>query len=258
MGKSMYYEHEPTDLDPRREKLVRELENRGHSVEFPELVVKLGLVNAWIAYEENVTVDTFESLADDLLVVRPTNEAGSSENKVYDTEAAYVDTFQRLLLSLSVKAKDMALPVAYHETPYIHKDNQARTVKGTKLKPDLAFYQRLSSTRNIQTVQFLFEAKRPMKEDTAFGKYLGQFADYVLEVWKNQPLRTFVPLLLLLGCELYLVVFTREGYYRTTIGQVLYPNGDAVKSDVFDVGLALRNLWFLLTLPVSQIGQLNT
>ncbi|KAJ2823428.1 hypothetical protein FBU31_004284, partial [Coemansia sp. 'formosensis'] len=268
MGKGMYYEHEPTDLDPRREKLVRELENRGHSETFLELIVKLGLVDAWMAYDEKVTVDTFESLADDSLVVSTTQASDASEGKTpaadgfgskrSKLEKPYVDTFKRLLTALSANAKEATLPADYSKTPYRCEDYQDEAVAGSQLKPDLAFYQKISSIKDIHSVQILFEAKRPMNEDTAFSKFLGQFADYALEVWRNQPLRTFVPLLVLLGCNLYLVVFTREGFYRTTIGKVMFANKNAAKSDVFDVGLALHNLWFLLTLPVSKIGQLNT
>ncbi|KAJ2810794.1 hypothetical protein H4S07_002463 [Coemansia furcata] len=268
MGKGMYYEHEPTDLDPRREKLVRELESRGHSETFLELIVKLGLVDAWIAYDEKVTVDAFESLADDSLVVSTTQASDASEGKTpaadgfgskrSKLEKPHVDTFKRLLTALSENAKEATLPADYSKTPYRCEDYQDEAVAGSQLKPDLAFYQKISSVKDIHSVQILFEAKRPIKEETAFSKYLGQFADYALEVWRNQPLRTFVPLLVLLGCNLYLVVFTREGFYRTTIGKVMFANKNAVKSDVFDVGLALRNLWFLLTLPVSKIGQLNT
>ncbi|KAJ2748999.1 hypothetical protein GGI19_005876, partial [Coemansia pectinata] len=267
-GKGAYCEHDPATLNPRRAKLVRDLNNKGHSLGFIKLLDKLGLADIYEMYIAGVPADAFTSFVGDSLVVRPTPVLGTSKDKphttdpsedvVYGSEAAYVDTFKRLLVSLSTNPVLATLPTGYRETPYVCKDNQAKKVKGSELKPDLALYRKTNTKKDISTVQILFEAKRQMEEKTAYGKYLGQFADYALEVWKTQPLRTFVPLLLLLGCDLYLVVFTRNGYYKTTIGQVLYQCKSDIPSCVYDVLPALHKLWFLLTLPPSKIGQLDS
>ncbi|KAJ2830520.1 hypothetical protein GGI24_001891 [Coemansia furcata] len=187
-----------------------------------------------------------------------TPAADGLSSRIPKLEKPYVDTFKRLLTALSANAKEATLPADYSKTPYRCKDYQDEAVAGSQLKPDLVFLQESAEDDHIGKVEMLFEAKRPMKEDTAFGKFLGQFADYALEVWKNQPLRTFVPLLLLLGCNLHLVVFTREGYHRTTVGQVLHPDKNDIEAQARQARVARRRLWFLLTLPVSQIGQLNT
>ncbi|KAJ2056423.1 hypothetical protein GGI17_006191, partial [Coemansia sp. S146] len=266
-GEGAYCEHDPATLNPHREKLVRDLKDKGHSPGFMKLLVKLGLADAYKAYESNVPADVFASLANDSLVVCPTPVPGTSKDKpyatdasedaVYDSEAACVDTFKRLLVSLSTSPVLATLPTGYRETPYVCKDNQVKKVKGSELKPDLALYRKTNAKKDISTVQILFEAKCQMEEETAYGKYLGQFADYALEVWKTQPLRTFVPLLFLLGCDMYLVVFTRNGYYKTNIGQVLYQCKRDIPFCVGDVLPALHDLWFLLTLPASNIGQLD-
>ncbi|KAJ2026858.1 hypothetical protein H4S03_008502, partial [Coemansia sp. S3946] len=266
--KGVYYEHEPATLIPRRGKLVRDLHNKGLSPDFIQLVVNLGLVDVHTAYEANVPESAFESLVDNSLVVRPNPAPGtskvkpqtadSSEDEVHESEVAYVDTFKRLLDSLSSSTTIATLPPDYRKTLYVCKDNQTKRVQGSELKPDLALYREENSTRDISRVQILFEAKQHMNEETAYKKYLGQFADYALEIWKTQPLRTFVPLLMLLGCNLYLAVFTRRGYYTTTIGQVMCQRTSDLTSCRDDVLPAIRTLWFLLTLPPSNIGQLNT
>ncbi|KAJ2332117.1 hypothetical protein GGH92_009025, partial [Coemansia sp. RSA 2673] len=267
-GKNVYYEHESTTLIPRRGKFVRDLHERRDSIGFRKLLVKLGLADLHTEYEANVPKSVFESLVDNSLVVCPnpapvtsadnSDTVNSSSSKPAKLEAAYVDTFKRLLASLSASPVLATLPPGYCKTPYRCEDSQSESVEGSELKPDLLFFQTNNSTSNISSVQILFEAKRQTTEETAYKKYLGQFADYVLEIWKAQPLRTFVPLLLLLGCDLYLAVFTRRGYYTTTIGQVLCRRKGDIPSLVSKIQGVLRTLWFLLTLPPSKIGQLDT
>ncbi|KAJ2734752.1 hypothetical protein IW152_002075 [Coemansia sp. BCRC 34962] len=237
MEKGMYLEHEPAELVLRRQKLMRDLEGRGKSMGFLKLLDKLGLADAYETYNESVPIESFESLADSSLVIHQSTSTGS--------EAAYVDTFKKLLDSLSAKVDMTALPTEYQKTPYIYKDNQAQAVRGSKLKPDLTLYQKVSETQAVSTAQIVIEAKQQISETAASCKHLGQFADYALEIWKHQPLRTFVPLLLLLGCDLYLVVFTREGYYSAEMGQVLYRCEEGLTTGVYTVRLGLRKLWFL-------------
>ncbi|KAJ2054551.1 hypothetical protein GGI17_006823, partial [Coemansia sp. S146] len=266
-GEGAYCEHDPATLNRRREKLVRDLKDKGYSLGFMKLLIKLGLADAYKAYLAGVPADAFKSLVNDSLVVSPTSAPDALEGKLHTVdslsskrhklEAVYVDTFKRLLDALSAKAKESTLPSEYQSTPYRCEDFQADQVDGSKLKPDLLFFQINNTTSDISTAQLLFEAKRQMEEKTAYGKYLGQFADYALEVWKAQPLRTFVPLLLLLGCDLYLVVFTRNGYYKTNIGQVMFRRNRDIPSLVSKLQAILHTLWFLLTLPASNIGQLD-
>ncbi|KAJ2745194.1 hypothetical protein GGI19_006527, partial [Coemansia pectinata] len=150
-GEGAYCEHDPATLNPRREKLVRDLNNKGHSPGFIQLLVKLGLADAYKAYESNVPADVFASLANDSLVVRPTSEPDALEDKSHTVdslsskrhklEAAYVDTFKRLLDALFAMAKESTLPSEYQSTPYRCEDFQAERVNGSKLKPDLVFFQ---------------------------------------------------------------------------------------------------------------------
>ncbi|KAJ2063259.1 hypothetical protein GGI17_001870 [Coemansia sp. S146] len=101
---------------------------------------------------------------------------------------------------------------------------------------------------------FTIEAKQGMSADAAFRRYGDQVANYAWRVWKNQPMRTFVPVLFLVECDLYLVVFTRVGYYKAPIGPVMYVDARSKSSNRYRAAVALRDLWFLLTLPADRFG----
>ncbi|KAJ2741585.1 hypothetical protein GGI20_005088 [Coemansia sp. BCRC 34301] len=237
MGSNEYTEHEPNDRSSIRQGLERDLEGQGKS--------------------EAVPIDTFYSFADDTNLVFTSNSEDSLAKK-RSPEGQYVATFKQALAKLTAGVKGIDMPPAYSTSPYKHRDYQNCTIKGSKLKPDLAFFQTSDRLPSISTECLLLEAKQSMSMETAFKGFLGQFSDYALEVWKHQPMRTFVPLLLLLGCHLHLVIFTREGYYKADIGQVTFQCKEDILNQAVDVGLALHQLWFILTLPVSRLGMLDS
>ncbi|KAJ2743883.1 hypothetical protein GGI19_006654, partial [Coemansia pectinata] len=72
-----------------------------------------------------------------------------------------------------------------------------------------------------------------MSVDMFFYKYKDQVANYAWRVWKNQTRCTFVPVLFLVECDLYLVVFTRMGYYKVLISPVMYVDARSKNSNKF-------------------------
>ncbi|KAJ2066305.1 hypothetical protein GGH13_005764 [Coemansia sp. S155-1] len=97
-------------------------------------------------------------------------------------------------------------------------------------------------------------------EECAYGPdahvpHIGELASYALALWKRQPTRTFVPVLFLHGHQLDLLVFTRRGYFWTGVGSILFTDR-CVDRDILSakIGLSLRCLWFLLTLPARKLG----
>ncbi|KAJ2494405.1 hypothetical protein IWW47_004640, partial [Coemansia sp. RSA 2052] len=254
MGANEFAEHEPADLDSCRQRLVHGLEDRGKLVGIPRLLDILGLYTLYTAYDKSIPSCVFDGIDDDEHVVDFKQKADSKKKP----EAAYADTFKRVLDKLTTNANNATVPVQYRKSPYMYMDYQNRAVPGSTLKPDLAFFQDDGHTPNIATACILLEAKTTMPLDRVFRDYLGQIASYALEIWKRQPTRTFAPILLLLGCQLHLAVFTRNGYYKATIGQVMYQHKEDVLKQSRIVGQALRQLWFLLTLPVDKLGLLNT
>ncbi|KAJ2826520.1 hypothetical protein GGI24_002893 [Coemansia furcata] len=61
-------------------------------------------------------------------------------------------------------------------------------------------------------------------------------------------------MLFLYGRQLDLVTFVHDGYYRTDIGIVLYEDEGDRDSYSGEVCYTLRDLWFILTLPVNEFG----
>ncbi|KAJ1996453.1 hypothetical protein GGI04_005777, partial [Coemansia thaxteri] len=130
------------------------------------------------------------------------------------SEEVSVDTFYNI-------AETIPSVPEYSKTPYTLVDYQNEPVKGTTIKPDLAFFDS-RSIEDITTARFFLEAKKSMSLESALSKYLGQLADYAMHLRKHQPLRKFEPVFLLLGCDLYLVVFTHAGYMVTDLGSILF------------------------------------
>ncbi|KAJ2470100.1 hypothetical protein EV174_006160, partial [Coemansia sp. RSA 2320] len=161
-----------------------------------------------------------------------------------------------MLNSLSVEAKKV-MPAEYASTPYDTLDCQDMTLGQTGLKPDLAFYPRGELVEAISDVHFVLEAKQARSSGETYRKHLGQMAHYALELKKSQPLRSFVPVLFLQGCDLDILVFTHAGLYRAPIGPVLCHNDNDKVPWSARMARSLQHLWFLLTLPLDKFGLLN-
>ncbi|KAJ2825433.1 hypothetical protein FBU31_003719, partial [Coemansia sp. 'formosensis'] len=125
----------------------------------------------------------------------------------------------------------------------------------SKLKPDLVFSLSPAIASDMYDVHLVLEAKGRMTVTAAYDKHLGQLADYALELKTLQPMRKFVPMLFLYGRQLDLVTFVHDGYYRTKIGVVLYEDEGDREMYSGEVCNTLRDLWFILTLPVNEFGQ---
>ncbi|KAJ2897201.1 hypothetical protein IWW38_001795 [Coemansia aciculifera] len=105
----------------------------------------------------------------------------------------------------------------------------------------------------FETSHLLLEVKNHMAPSAAYNENFGQLADYALNVRGHQPMRTFIPILFLYGGQLDLLVFTHGGYYKSSIGQVLYTFAED-KSE--NVSRSPLRLWFLLTLSSTDFGNL--
>ncbi|KAJ1671966.1 hypothetical protein GGF38_000402, partial [Coemansia sp. RSA 25] len=170
-------------------------------------------------------------------------------------EGDYVACFKRLLGVLSKPPTGLQLPTGT-DVLCKFKDCQNAALNSSPLKPDIAFYRGPSMIRDFKDIHFVLEAKRHMTESEAYSSYLGQLADYALELKTLQPMRQFVPILFLYGCHLDLVVFTHGGHYRADIGHVLFKDDNECELHFGEVSMSLRHLWFLLTLPADEFGHL--
>ncbi|KAJ2062853.1 hypothetical protein GGI17_002138 [Coemansia sp. S146] len=219
--------------------------------EFPDLMERLGLGGRHSAY--NTRADgAFLGLAEELPVLVP---ASSSSTSIL--EKVYVAAFKAMLKKLADAAKvTLALVPEYSKLSFLVLDGQAKSYCSQDLRPDLLFFERNTKKLRFTTAHILLEAKRQMDEDEAYSEHLGQVAQYALALKTAQPMRRYIPILFLYGCQLDLLVFTNSGYFKTDIGPVLHDNADFKPVRTNLVSKSLQRLWFLLSLPPSDFGHL--
>ncbi|KAJ2482307.1 hypothetical protein EV174_003242, partial [Coemansia sp. RSA 2320] len=244
-------ENDLENRDDLRKSYAKDLAGYGTTLRFMKLMNVLRLKSLYTKYSEEVSVDTFYNIAETIPSVCQTLSGG--RHSIAETE--FVRTFKSVLANLSESPHLAGVP-EYSKTPYTLVDYQNEPVKGTTIKPDLAFFDS-RSIEDITTARFFLEAKKSMSLESALSKYLGQLADYAMHLRKHQPLRKFEPVFLLLGCDLYLVVFTHAGYMVTDLGSILFIDAADKARRTSRISQSLRDLWFLLTLPADKFGSLD-
>ncbi|KAJ1924358.1 hypothetical protein GGI09_002585 [Coemansia sp. S100] len=252
-----YLSPEEWEREEHRCKLVEELHRGGPGEEkkFPSLMEKLSLGKKYIAYL-NETTGSFDQLANEISsVCSVVSTTGRQKSRASLAEKDYVEGFKRVLGKLSTFSPN-GLPPEHLPTRYAYKDCQNVALEPSDLKPDLVFSLADTTVDHMKDVHLILEAKGSMKRKTAYEKHLGQLADYALELKTVQPMRKFVPVLFLYGCQLDLVVFTHGGYYWTDIGTALYEDEGGQGIFRTKAQRALRDLWFILTLPLHEFGQI--
>ncbi|KAJ2484890.1 hypothetical protein IWW37_006083, partial [Coemansia sp. RSA 2050] len=238
-----------------RRKLVEELHRKGagEEMEFPTLMSILGLDDKYDEYKSN-TNSVFDQLAKDIPTVSSVVAAGGrQERRAEFLGKHYIEGLKRVLDMLS-KSPPHGLPQAHSSNLYKYTDCQNEPLEPTKLMPGLVFSSRPKFASSMYKAHIILEGEQPMDRTSAYNNHLGQLADYALELKKLQPMRKFVPILFLFGGQLDLVTFVHGRYYRTEIGPILYVQGSDRKMYHGMVCEALRDLWFILTLPVHEFG----
>ncbi|KAJ1669758.1 hypothetical protein GGF38_002009, partial [Coemansia sp. RSA 25] len=220
---------------------------------------ELGLGTKYKVYKGEVG-EAFAELAMNIpvvgLVASSSTESGAQKDNSPINERSYVAGFKRLMASLKTITPNL-LPEGHRIITYSCEDYQDGGLGSTPLRPDLVFVPDTVGLADVADVHIILEAKQPMTEKAAYDKYLGQLADYALELKKSQPMRSFIPVLFLYGCQLDLVVFTHSHYRRAHIGPVLDSIVGRRTHPTAAVKNALRDLWFLLSLPANEFGHLG-
>ncbi|KAJ1729041.1 hypothetical protein LPJ61_003713, partial [Coemansia biformis] len=144
-------------------------------------------------------------------------------------------------------------PTAVPRSPYGLEDHQSTPIPESELKADgVFFYER--SAPDMAAVHMVMETKLAPAGSTINKDDLGQIADYVHAIWGAQPTRTFVPVLFAHGAELDLLVFTRDKWYRASLGPLSYRRQDPRERDAKAIRETMVRLWFILTLPPDRFG----
>ncbi|KAJ2441291.1 hypothetical protein GGF42_007342, partial [Coemansia sp. RSA 2424] len=249
---------EEKQREPYRRELVKELERERSGqdamLSLPDLMHTLGLDER---YAECLRwpLTPFEQIAQSLPTVRYVARRKRQSADSGLVEGDYVACFKLLLETLAKPPTDFQSPTGT-DVLCKFKDCQNAVLESSPLRPDIAFYRGTSVIRDFKEIHFVLEAKRHMSRSEAYSSYLGQLADYALELKTLQPMRQFVPILFLYGCHLDLVVFTHGGHYRADIGHVLFKDDNECELHFGEVSMSLRHLWFLLTLPADEFGHL--
>ncbi|KAJ2850688.1 hypothetical protein IWW36_001732 [Coemansia brasiliensis] len=88
-------------------------------------------------------------------------------------------------------------------------EHQAKSVTGGKHKVNFAIHYKKHSKMDLASVHIPIEAEYEAHDSISTD--FGQLADYGYALCSCQPTRLFAPVLYLHGCEIRLLVFTRDG-----------------------------------------------
>ncbi|KAJ2675028.1 hypothetical protein GGI25_004176 [Coemansia spiralis] len=210
---------ENDDLEARRRaicKVVRE--HLDESTYYVKNIVdgRLELKDEYSAFKSAVG-DKFEGLVDEIMDSTHDEEhpaiSRGSRNKVEREKADY---FGELFLKMRDFAARSIDDIRYNKTQYEHIDKQDTPVSGTNIKPDGLFCFSFTDV-SFETTHIILEVKPTEFSKHIPDKTLGQIGDYVLSVWNEQPLRTFVPVLMLHGQRLDLLLFTRSKVLKVMV-----------------------------------------
>ncbi|KAJ1727387.1 hypothetical protein LPJ61_004595, partial [Coemansia biformis] len=254
----------PPEVDPKlqehRDRLYDEICKHCERLAFDEL---FGIIGVWEDYESyrGDHPELFAELArqapcfTDGKMMEATNRNCEVQTADYDclklsNEAAVATYFFQLHRKMeAVAKKSTSMP----KCPYDLKDHHQKPISESSHKAAGVFYYK-RQTRNMTTVHMVMEAKLAQAGSVINKKDLGQIADYAHTIWEDQPTRTFVPVLFAHGAELDLLVFTRDKWYRASLGPLSYQCQDPNGSDVDRIRETMELLWFVSTLPPDRFG----
>ncbi|KAJ2251764.1 hypothetical protein GGI13_003665 [Coemansia sp. RSA 455] len=249
------HEH-PQVVADRHTKLANALEGLGTSLNFPELLRQLGLESAHRDYE-TATGDIFDNIASYVPTIGSASLGERSGDEALESKKTYVKKLMDVVQLMRGQAAEAgALPKHYARMPYNVLDRMDHFVDDEPFPQlDVSFVFNGQGEMTFSDVYIALKAEECANGPDAYRKHIGELADYALALWKRQPTRTFIPVLFLHGHQLDLLVFTRRGYFWTGVGPVLFTD-HCVDRDILSakIGLSLRCLWFLPTLPAGKLG----
>ncbi|KAJ2482956.1 hypothetical protein EV174_003078, partial [Coemansia sp. RSA 2320] len=264
-------------LEDRRAAIYSALKGHGESMNFAKLLGKLGLKTEFKHFKQS-TQNCFRSLAAsapayiDKKMVNTSRVAAARDESASKfagseffsqvNEKAVASYFLRLVDLMDDACMDEAAgqdgTLSGGSKPYRNLyrigDHQSRVIPGSlSHKADVVFYYPYALD-DMTSVHLVFEAKCDQIAGDIGERTLKQLADYQNSVWRAQPTRTFVPVLLMHGAALEVVVFTRNKWYRVKLGSICHGQANYRWLDVELIGQTMTRLQFLLSLPPEKFG----
>ncbi|KAJ1680317.1 hypothetical protein EV182_000227 [Spiromyces aspiralis] len=185
-----------------------------------------------------------EAEVEELMKFLPKKLAGRNEE---EQQAACMPFLERLVNMANEiwRPKD---PTPVSPRQYYLYDTHKNPPEGTRLKPDALVSTDIDE--RLDTAELIVEFKQNEDKGDVTAKstqsIYGQLGIYARRVWARQPMRRFVPVLLVHGLRVALFLFTRSKVYRIKIGSAIAGHG----SNKTVVG----HLLFLLSGKVSNFG----
>ncbi|KAJ2765981.1 hypothetical protein IWQ56_003891, partial [Coemansia nantahalensis] len=119
------------------------------------------------------------------------------------------------------------------------KDHQSNLIPGTTAKADVVLYYQ-GAVPGISAVHMIVEAKLESKVADIDDLTLGQITDYAHHMWKAQPTRTFVPVLLAI-LKLAWTPVSRQP--EGAVYDALAAKGVGDVPEVFDSGILCKDMF---------------
>ncbi|KAJ2556492.1 hypothetical protein EV175_001965, partial [Coemansia sp. RSA 1933] len=247
---------EPADDNP---ELIKRREALGNAVwgrlsteyTFTQFVSKMALRDEYIRYNA-IVAGAFSDLAQNAPTITAstiTSADGTIKRNIKEKDVS--PHFISLYESMEVVAEEKL--EGYGGQMYTFVDRQNIPVSGSSLKSDGLFCF-ADADESFSSAYAAIEMKKDKCVGTPPTQILGQVGDYALSIWKEQPLRMFVPVLLLHGPNLTLFVFTRGTVFQIELGQIGFTSTQRGKKGHSKIESTLTKLWFVLSIRPEQFG----
>ncbi|ORX74976.1 hypothetical protein DL89DRAFT_25396 [Linderina pennispora] len=138
--------------------------------------------------------------------------------------------------------------------PYKLVSYQARCIPGTNRNADFLICYSTAPMYDFYSAHSAVVCRQTTPTDTIPDDALEEMGILALEIWKHQPTRLTVPILLLHGVKIRIVKFNRDGNLHSLVGKYVDPQGSEVVDFFGDCKELMVNLCRVFSLPANEFG----
>ncbi|KAJ1675947.1 hypothetical protein EV182_000274 [Spiromyces aspiralis] len=227
------------ELEAEKARLAQEICARIETKPLRDILCLMGGIDDYYKFIREHGTEIKE-----LMHLLPKELAGKNEE---EQQAAFMPFLERLIDMANEiwRPKD---PTPESPRQYYLYDTHKNPPIGTRLKPDALVSTDINERLDTAELVVEFKQNEDRGDITTKGtqSIYGQLGVYARRVWARQPMRRFVPVLLVHELRVTLFLFTRGKVYRTKIGSAIAGR----RSNEAVVG----HLLFLLSGNVSNFG----
>ncbi|KAJ2394520.1 hypothetical protein GGI05_002003 [Coemansia sp. RSA 2603] len=228
------------------------VKGRMQSSDFVEIIDRLGLSDAFDQYLTTIG-NSFSSLARE----SPKINGGTFNSYEGSTDVSLQEShvtgyFHQLYKDMVNRCNNLDESVK-RAVDYELVDHQTKSVAGSRSKPDAVFNNPRPDKDEWTRVHIIVEGKK-LEKQAIEGKDLGQMAEYARMIWKSQPTRKFVPVILLNGAYITLLLFARRGCYYAEFGRFMHTGLFFDTEQRKEIERTFKWLWFLIIQRPEDFG----